>query len=272
MRFALIDDVKTEAMPGLKGLCPGCLQPVIAKCGQQKINHWAHRTKRTCDNWWEPETEWHRSWKNNFPAEWQEIFLLDEVNREKHIADIKSPHGLIIEFQHSHIEPEERLSREKFYKTMIWVVDCTRLKNDSKRFLKEKDHCFRQSPAQDLFFVSFPDECLSKVWLDSSVPVIFDFLGMHLPNEKNEAQQNSLWCLFPGRAEGTAIVFKLSREYFLNAAKTDPELFISSPQNIVNNLAQMIMNSRMQMQSMNANRMFSRQGKFKYGNYRRRRF
>lgn len=137
MRFALIDNKPTEAASGLNGgVCPGCGAPVIAKCGTHKVHHWAHKGVKMCDNWWEPETEWHRAWKNNFPKEWQEIFLPDEQTGEKHIADVKTEHGLVIEFQHSHIKPEERISREKFYRNMVWIVDGTRLKYDLPRFLK----------------------------------------------------------------------------------------------------------------------------------------
>lgn len=125
MRFARVNDILQEAAPGAHGLCPGCLQPVLAKCGTQKVHHWAHKGTKACDSWWEPETEWHRAWKNNFPAEWQEIFLPDERTGEKHIADVRTSQGLVIEFQHSHIQPRERTSREKFYRNMVWVVDST---------------------------------------------------------------------------------------------------------------------------------------------------
>lgn len=81
MRFALIDNKPTEAASGLNGgVCPGCGAPVIAKCGTHKVHHWAHKGVKMCDNWWEPETEWHRAWKNNFPKEWQEIFC--RMNRQ----------------------------------------------------------------------------------------------------------------------------------------------------------------------------------------------
>lgn len=111
MRFALIDNKLVEASPGLKGLCPGCAQAVIAKCGTLRIHQWAHRNNKVCDDWWEPETLWHRSWKSNFPREWQEIFLPDEQTGEKHVADVRTSHGLVIEFQHSHIDAKERASR-----------------------------------------------------------------------------------------------------------------------------------------------------------------
>ena len=68
-----------------------------SKCGKVKVNHWAHKGNRNCDTWWEPETEWHRSWKNNFASEWQEIILADEITGEKHIADVRMPDGFVIE-------------------------------------------------------------------------------------------------------------------------------------------------------------------------------
>src|SRR4051812_33935483 len=130
MKFALINNEKTEAFKGAKGICPGCGYELITKCGNIKIQHWAHKGVKICDPWWENETEWHRSWKNNFPREWQEIPLADKIKNEIHIADIQTSHGLIVEFQHSHIEPSERIARERFYKNMVWVVDGTRLKRD----------------------------------------------------------------------------------------------------------------------------------------------
>lgn len=138
MHFALINNNRVEAQPQLQGLCLCCSQPVIAKCGTHKIWHWAHRSKINCDNWWEPETEWHRNWKNNYPDDWQEISLRDEKTGEKHIADVRTVHNLVIEFQHSHMDPQERTSREKFYKNMVWVVDGTRLKEIILVFLKVK--------------------------------------------------------------------------------------------------------------------------------------
>ena len=133
MKYALLDGVKTTAIKGLKGQCQLCEAEVVAKCGDIKVHHWAHKSKIECDKWWDSETPWHRNWKNCVPVEWQEIVHKD-ANGEKHIADIKTPHGLVVEFQHSHISKEERDSREYFYEHMIWIVDGTRRKTDLVRF------------------------------------------------------------------------------------------------------------------------------------------
>ena len=126
MKFAIVDGIKAEAKPKLKGTCNYCGSEMIARCGRHKIWHWAHKSKADCDPWWESEGEWHRNWKNHFPIEWQEVIHTDINTGEKHIADVKNPFGLVIEFQNSNIKPEEKESREKFYNEMIWVVNGVR--------------------------------------------------------------------------------------------------------------------------------------------------
>lgn len=124
MKFGLVEGIRTEATKGAKGTCPGCGSELIAKCGEQKVHHWAHKGTRACDQWWESETEWHRAWKNNFDVTMQEVIKIDPISGERHIADIYLPHkDLVIEFQHSPIDIQEIHAREKFYKRMIWVVD-----------------------------------------------------------------------------------------------------------------------------------------------------
>lgn len=215
MKYAIVNDLKTEASKGVKGICPNCSSEVIAKCGERKVNHWAHKNTRICDSWWESETEWHRSWKNRFPDSWQERSFRDEVSGEKHIADILTNQGLVIEFQHSHIKTEERLSREKFYKNLIWVIDGTRLKRDYPRFTKGKEY-FRVIK-KGIYRVDFPEECFPVAWLDSSVPVIFDFLGNEPKTEINNNMRKPLYCIFPVKIGGNVIIAEISRITFVNA-------------------------------------------------------
>jgi competence CoiA-like predicted nuclease len=216
MKFAIFENNRIEATKGAKGFCPSCGSELIAKCGDIRINYWSHKGKRNCDPWWENETEWHRSWKNFFPSDWQEIPLQDEQTGEIHIADIRTNNGLIIEFQHSHIDSQERDSREKFYKNMIWIVDGTRLKRDYPRFLKGKSD-FRRTNKQGYYIVLFPDECFPAAWLGSKVPVIFDYQGMELIKDSRDLR-NNLYCLFPKQNESERILVILSREPFIKNA------------------------------------------------------
>lgn len=215
MKFAVVNGIKVEATKGAYGTCPNCGAQLIAKCGVFKINHWAHKGVRNCDPWWENETEWHRAWKSKFPESWQEIAHVDSLTHEKHIADVKTEHGAVIEFQHSSIHSKERELREKFYKKMVWVVDGTRLTRDYPRFCKAKNE-FRATQSKGIFIIDFPDECFPSSWLQSSVPVIFDFRGLVNLEDSKDARQN-LYCLFPKANGQFRLLAVLTRELFVDS-------------------------------------------------------
>ena len=175
MRLAHVDGERREAKPGLAGTCPGCEGVVVAHCGSEKIWHWKHKSRRRCDPWWENETQWHRDWKNQFPEDWQETVHFDD-NGEKHIADVKTERGWVLEFQHSRLEPEERQSRNAFYcPKLIWVVDALRRKTDLTQFEEMMSRAswvggpgsFRTAP---------PHNCrLVREWSGSDAQILFDF-------------------------------------------------------------------------------------------------
>jgi competence protein CoiA len=174
MKFALVEGRRHEAQPHLSGRCEFCEHAVIAKCGPVRIWHWSHLGARICDHWWERETPWHRTWKDRFPREWQEIIQWSE-NGEKHIADVKTERGEVLEFQHSHLVRKEREAREAFYQNPVWVVDGLRRVRDKKAFfasLKERS-ILKTKP---LTFSVSPDGCaLLRDWVDTGSPVFFDF-------------------------------------------------------------------------------------------------
>lgn len=111
MRYAMLEGQRREATPGLVGDCPGCQKAVLARCGNQRVWHWAHRGTVACEFEREKKTEWHRGWKNSFPAECQEVIRRDSTG-ERHIADVMTSLGLVVEFQHSRLALEERIARE----------------------------------------------------------------------------------------------------------------------------------------------------------------
>ena len=203
MKFALINGQRQEAQPNLSGQCPACDQAMVAKCGEVKIWHWAHKGHRACDPWWENETEWHRAWKGRFPESWQE-FVHKAENGEKHIADIKTDQGWVIEFQHSYIKPEERRSRDTFYQKLVWVVDGARRKRDGAQFLNALK---RGIPigSNSLIRRAFSEECvLLREWVGTHAPVFFDFGG-----------EQVLWWILKGTPDGSAYVAPFSRSDFI---------------------------------------------------------
>jgi competence protein CoiA len=213
MEFALVNGERVAANPGLNGFCPLCLEPVIAKCGIERIHHWAHRNKVSCDSWSEGETEWHRAWKENYDEKWREKHFPDVETGEKHIADVCTAYGLVLEFQHSHIEPQERVLRETFYKNMVWVVDGTRLKGDLTRFIKGRKSLNRIGD-EGVFAVPYPRLCFSTSWVDSRVPVVFDFRGVKAIDDHSDIR-NRLFCLLPKSDKSKVVLAEISREAFI---------------------------------------------------------
>ena len=253
MLIAEVNGKRAHAAKGTKGICPCCKAELIAKCGEVKIAHWSHKSKKNCDSWHEAETDWHRMWKNYFPENWQEIIKYDQETGEKHIADVCTENGFALEFQHSPIKPEERLSREQFYKNMNWVVDGTRLKNDYKKFengiiknariisqiryieqqigiQKGYNSCGREIfPEQigNFLEISFVDKLLPKNWLNSNVPVVFDFKGLNEIDKPNDLRQ-FVFCLLPIKDDLHRYVIQIPVQIFIeNVIARTWEKFVS---------------------------------------------
>lgn len=214
MKYALVEGRRHEAEPSLSGRCPACDSWMIAKCGERRIRHWAHRGKQHCDHWWEPETLWHRNWKNKFPPEWQEIRHLAH-NGERHIADVKTPHGCVIEFQHSHLRPEERRSREAFYKPMIWIVNGLRRKRDRASFNKGRVRIIRLAPLT--LRTRTEQSALLQEWIDCEAPVFFDF-GI-APEDIASFGTAVLWCLSPRSTNGVALLSPVMLGKFIHSLR-----------------------------------------------------
>lgn len=50
MFLAKVNNELLEASKRAKGKCPLCGADVKAKCGNVKVNHWAHQNKEECDS------------------------------------------------------------------------------------------------------------------------------------------------------------------------------------------------------------------------------
>jgi len=58
--------------------------------GKRRVRpkYWSHKEK-SCDNWYEPITDWHLKWQNYFPKNNREITIKDTEKNIYHRADIK---------------------------------------------------------------------------------------------------------------------------------------------------------------------------------------
>lgn len=199
MKFSIVKGQRQEAQPSLSGKCPVCDQAMIAKCGEVNIWHWAHKGRRACDPWWENETEWHRAWKGQFPESWQEI-VHQADSGEKHIADVKTGHGWVIEFQHSYLKPEERRSRDAFYPKLAWVVNGVRRKRDSEQFRNALSRAMHDG-SKARMRIPFADECaILRDWAGGNAPVFIDF-----------GPGPTLWWILGGTPTGSVDVAPFSR-------------------------------------------------------------
>ena len=205
MKFALVNGQRQEAKPDLSGECPGCGSPVVARCGEVRVWHWAHKGRRMCDPWWENETEWHRAWKDLFPADWQEVIHHAE-DGERHIADVKTGDGWVVEFQHSLIKPDERRSREAFYEGLIWVVDGARRGRDLAQFARAWASGHESIPGLNKRRIPSPFGALLRDWTGSRAHVFFDF-----------SDGRELWWLFPASDNNRAYIQPISRAQFVRS-------------------------------------------------------
>lgn len=215
MKFADVEGQRREAQPGTSATCSRCGSTVTARCGDRRVWHWAHRGIRNCDPWWEHETEWHKTWKNQFPSDWQEIVQI-APSGEKHVADVKTQSDRVIEFQHSFLKAEERRAREDFYRKMVWVVDARRRKRDAEQLLKCIGPCVYGREPFILFVSNHEESALLRDWNVSPVPVYFD-LGIREDDKPN------FWRRDPISQNGRAYLTPVSRESFLKTHRDGPD-------------------------------------------------
>lgn len=212
MKFALFNEQRIEATKGVKGFCPACGAELIANCGEIKIHYWRHKGKRNCDLWWENETEWHRAWKNHFSQEWQEKVHFDEKSSEKHIADVKTDSGWVLEFQYSHIDPEERLSRNSFYPKLVWVLNGLRRQRDKPAFHRIRDEYAILSIDPRFEHVMGANDCrLIKEWHETNALIFMDFQDV---DKENRA---IIWLLFPRIVDDHAYLWPILQSEFIEA-------------------------------------------------------
>lgn len=176
MLYATLNGEKIEACPRTKAICPLCERQVYSKCGEVNVWHWAHLKDESCDSWYEPETEWHKNWKLIFGKDNSEIVISKEGVR--HIADIFTKSGVVIELQNSPIQRPIIRRRENFYaEKMLWVINGINFKHNF--FIESPHYIFHSSgrkeypPAKDE--QSFSWDWARKSWNEVQRNVFIDF-------------------------------------------------------------------------------------------------
>ena len=215
MKYAISNDEKREAERGLMGICPICEVPVRPRCGKIRVPHWYH-PPGIFDHHWEPETEWHRNWKNLFPKECQEVCHRAE-NGERHLADVKTVHGLVLEFQNSPISEAERSSREAIYGSMYWVVNGLRLKKDRATFIEALRLGLVVQENPITIVVPTTSSMLLRKWENSQKLVVLDFGELEESGDQVNFSAPVLWTARPGQQKGETVVMPIYRARFMDA-------------------------------------------------------
>lgn len=128
MLIAIYDNQRIRAEvagSGVLGICPWTKLPVKARVGLIR-QYWAYvGGQPDFVNGYEPESEWHVSWKTPVRDECCEV-ILGENN--EHRADILGSDDTAIEIQRSSIDIRAARERITFYKNIthrriVWIVD-----------------------------------------------------------------------------------------------------------------------------------------------------
>ena len=120
--------------------CPYCGASLVAKKGDIRQHHFAHKSLHHCSDSWVGNhsnsydlSPWHNDWQSLFPKENQEIKLA--LGDTKHRADIMID-KTVIEFQHSIMSPSAFDNRNNFYfnfgNKVVWLFDLSELLNEGK--------------------------------------------------------------------------------------------------------------------------------------------
>ena len=241
-RYALIDGVRTDirdAPKGAHGICPLCGDELIARKGLVNTWHWAHKSKEVCDAWYEPKGAWHCWWQNQFDNTWQELIITkpdpnDPTQEIKHIADICTPNGWVIECQYSPMSHETIKAREDFYKNMIWIVCGTRCTRDVEKGKPLFELTFKESTDGILYTVLADGDAFNKPWRTAKKPVFFDYYG----TLKNPIEGEKLLCLLPeiNGIEGRVIIRVSQMELITALQQNNLEQLLDKLRNLLKSL------------------------------------
>lgn len=172
MLYALVNGQREEATEtGQRAHCPICNEAVIARCGETNMNHWAHEKDESCDVWYESETEWHKNWKLTFALDRREAIIKKDGKR--HIADILTEKGVVVELQNSPISKAVIRQREQFYgENMLWIINGRDFKDN---FHISAYNPYYRSKGSSLPEFGFYWKHARRTWKNVQRPVFIDF-------------------------------------------------------------------------------------------------
>ena len=222
MLWAIVNNHKDSASPQSKGNCPMCEREVFSKCGDIKIWHWAHYKGESCENWCEPDSDWHLHWKTTFGKENSEIVI--EKNDERHLADIFTKTEVVIVLQSSSLKHEEIKEKEYFFgERMIWLINGIELLKNFTFFNSESYEKYYgwldigargiQNITIDKYY-SFEWKYFRRSWIDVERPVFIDF-------------KHHLFWVKVGMGNSNGVGRIISKEKFIRKYQGDYDIYMN---------------------------------------------
>lgn len=202
--------------------CPICDSKLVRRMGEIKAHHFAHIKGMTCRDTWHYEEmcEWHSSWQNRFPKEYQEV--VKQHNNRRHRADILIENNkLVIEFQHSKLSIDEFRDRNSFYKSLgykvIWIFDRIDDSFEEKLYLQYNNKYKWNNPDSNFRQMNVTKED-ATIYFELSVNEMDDAPLVRVTFAKEE-----FTCFEVYRGGG------LSIDQFVDAALNNPSLILPAP-------------------------------------------
>ena len=127
---------------------------------------------------------------------------------ELHFADVRTPSGLVVEFQHSHIGEDEVSAREQFYGDLVWVIDGTRLKLDRSSFCDGMDQNRGLGTDPEQYVFNGNGRQITRRWAISEKLVYLDF------------GDTDLWCVSPYNSNWQFFAVRVTKTEFVAACGT----------------------------------------------------
>lgn len=166
--------------------CPVCSGKLILRAGEVNAHHFAHEAGACPDHWHYDMSDWHKTMQEQFPIECREVVM--KHNGEIHRADVFKD-GVVVEFQHSPITPQEFRERNTFYNTLgykvAWVFDVSDkgiVPTIGKDGLPDYFHLYWERPLSVLRFGPVPQQDSINAW----VSICFYFGTIETGEDKPE--------------------------------------------------------------------------------------
>jgi len=139
MRIALVDGVRRVPTPGAKGICTGCGEELVAKCGQVNAWHWAHLPASECP-YKDDHSVWKNVWKGFFPDEQVERW----INGVR--VDIVGKGNIYIMLCDTSPSPEEAEKMEDLFgDKLAWILNGNGILGQKGLSLRKKSGDFPNS-------------------------------------------------------------------------------------------------------------------------------